>query len=152
MGIRPASIMPGQFVSSVSVEGNSVRPGRAVSGMKQLLLFERGHWCSACRRHMTLVSDQTEEFDRRGIQVAAIVHESTLDASERSYTFPVIADPDMQIASTFEMVHVDEFGKETIRPAAILIDEMGKVLFSYVGDDSRDRPTLAALFLAFDSL
>ncbi len=101
---------------------------------------------------MALVSEQISEFDRLGIKVVAIVHESALDAGLRPYDFPVIADPELQIAAAFEMVHVDEYGKQTIRPAVIVVNDAGKVLFSYAGDDSRDRPTLPALLLALESI
>jgi peroxiredoxin len=68
------------------------------------------------------------------------------------YPFPVIADPDLSIAKSFSLVGVDEFGKTTIRPATVVVDYQGTIVFSYVGDDSRDRPTIPALLLALDNL
>jgi peroxiredoxin len=117
-----------------------------------MLLFERGHWCSACRRHLALIADDEAEFARRHIDIIAITHEPAVDLEGRIYPFPVIADPDLGIATSFDLVGVDEFGKTTIRPATIVVDEHGGIVFSYVGDDSRDRPTIPALLLALDSL
>ena len=119
---------------------------------RQLLLFERGHWCSSCRRHLALIADDQPEFARRNIDVVAITHEQASELMGRIYPFPVIADPDLSVATDFDLVGLDEFGKTTIRPATVVVDEHGKIGFSYVGDDSRDRPTIAALLLALDNL
>jgi peroxiredoxin len=117
-----------------------------------LVLFERGHWCAACRRHLALVSERADEILALGIQTIAITHEQGFNLVERTYPFPVMADPDLKLARAFGLVHTDEFGAITVRPSALLVDKQGKVLFSYVGDDSRDRPTVAAMLLALESL
>ena len=132
--------------------GQKLALGRAAIGRSQMLLFERGHWCASCRRHLGLMTEQIAEFTSRDIDVVAITHEPASDLDGRMYPFPVIADPHLELAADFDVIGVDEFGKRTIRPATILVDDRGTIRFSYVGDDSRDRPTIPALLLALDNL
>jgi len=98
------------------------------------------------------MTEQMAEFTSRDIDVVAITHEPEIDLDLRTYPFPVVADQHLELATEFDLVGVDEFGKRTIRPATILVDDHGTIRFSYVGDDSRDRPTIPALLLALDNL
>jgi peroxiredoxin len=82
----------------------------------------------------------------------AITHESAGELQDRIYPFPVVPDSELSIATSFDLVGIDEFGKTTIRPATVVVDYQGTIVFSYVGDDSRDRPTIPALLLALDNL
>jgi peroxiredoxin len=154
MGVRPASLMPGQFspATQVNVGPDVVKIGMAESQQLQMVLFERGHWCSACRRHLALIADQADEFGQRGVALLAVTHEGASDLMGRVYPFPTIPDPDLAIAMRYDLVGDDEFGKRTIRPATLVVDVAGIIKFSYVGDDSRDRPTVPALLLALDTL
>jgi peroxiredoxin len=154
VGIRPDSLLPGATIRPAVVEHGDERLvlGQAMADRHQLLLFERGHWCSSCRRHLALIADDQAEFARRNIDIVAISHEPPRDLMGRIYPFRVIADPDLSIAASFDLVGVDEFGKTTIRPASIVVDDRSTIVFSYVGDDSRDRPTIPALLLALDNL
>ena len=154
MGTRPASLQTGLAIRAAVIDsgGQKLALGQAATGRLQMLLFERGHWCSSCRRHLGLINGQIAEFTTRAIDVVAITHEPASDLSSRIYSFPIIADPNLELAADFDVVGDDEFGKRTIRPATILVDEHGTIRFSYVGDDSRDRPTIPALLLALDNL
>ena len=147
MGVRPAALLPGNGLSPTEVEhaDGSVALGTAQPGRRQMLLFERGHWCASCRRHLALIAESNREFVDRRIDIVAITHESANETATRLYPFPLVADPELRLARHFDLVGIDEFGTTTIRPATI-------VAFSYVGDDSRDRPTIPALLLAIDNL
>ena len=136
----------------VQHSGQKLALGRAATGRYQMILFERGHWCSSCRRQLGLISEHFEAFDAREIDTVAVTHEPWSDLDGRVYPFPVIADPNLELAGDHDLVGIDEHGKKTIRPATILVDGQGIIRFSYVGDDSRDRPTIPALLLALDNL
>ena len=99
-----------------------------------------------------LIAEHIGEFAARNIDIVAVTHEPASDLNGRIYPFPISPDPNLELAAEFDLVGIDEFGKRTIRPATILIDESGLIRFSYVGDDSRDRPTIPALLLALDHL
>ena len=154
VGHRPESLEPGRTLTPESVEQSdrAATLGAAVPGRLQLLLFERGHWCAACRRHLALISDEYDAFAERKIDIVAVTHESVDAISDRNYSFPLFADPFLELAARFDLTGIDEFGVLTIRPSTIIVQDSGEIVFSYVGDDSRDRPTIPALLLAIDNL
>lgn len=146
MGVRPQHLMPGQPVNLAGLDW------LCDAGTAQLLFFERGHWCAACRRHLTQLADHWDAFEALPTDIHAITHEPLAETLGHGYPFPLIADPDLVLAVRFGLVHIDEYGMTTVRPAVILIDESATIRFSYVGDDSRDRPTVPALLLALNSI
>jgi peroxiredoxin len=154
VGHRPESLEPGRTLTPESVEQSdrAATLGAAAPGRLQLLLFERGHWCAACRRHLALISDGYDAFSERKIDIVAVTHESVDAMSDRIYSFPLFADPLLELAARFDLTGIDEFGVPTIRPSTIIARHSGEIVFSYVGDDSRDRPTIPALLLAIDNL
>lgn len=141
-------------MSPVVVQGNDREDilGIAAPGRLQMLLFERGHWCTSCRRRLALIAESYGAFSSRGVDLLAITHEQADAISGRIYPFPVLVDPEMETAGHFDLIGIDEFGVRTIRPATVVVRDTGEVAFSYVGDDSRDRPTIPALLLAIDRL
>ena len=154
MGMRPRSLEPGNVLTPLVVRQGATAAslGSSGPGRFQMLMFERGHWCSSCRRRLALIMESFDEFVRRRIDVVAVTHEAADVLRDRVYPFAVIADPELEIAARFEVEGVDEFGARTIRPSTILVRDTGEIAFSYVGDDSRDRPTIPALLLALDNL
>jgi peroxiredoxin len=154
VGTRPDSLLPGETLplTSLVIAGEQYTIGMPSRKAKQLVLFERGHWCVSCRRHLALIADSAGEFAARGIEILAITHEDEVDLLGRDHRFPVHADSNLDLAEQYGLDGTDEFDKRTIRPAAILVDQDGTIRFSYVGDDSRDRPTIPALLLAIDNL
>jgi peroxiredoxin len=154
VGLRPESLEPGRTLTPESVEQSdlSAMLGAAEPGRLQMLLFQRGHWCAACRRHLALISDEYDAFSERKIDIVAVTHESVDAMSDRFYSFPIFADPLLELAARFDLTGNDEFGVRTIRPSTIIVRQTGEIVFSYVGDDSRDRPTIPALLLAIDNI
>lgn len=150
MGVRPPHLVPGEKLSPGLVR-DQFGQGK-VQDCAALIFFERGHWCSACRRHLTQITEHWAEIEALPVEVVVITHEPAADIAMKTYPFPVLADPDLVRANAFGLVHQDEYGMETVRPSVLLLDVAGTVLFSYVGDDSRDRPTVPAMLLALNSI
>jgi peroxiredoxin len=150
MGIRPPHLNPGQLSPIASYDSTDFggELGRAEPGTVRLLVFERGHWCDACRRHLSQLAAALDRIEAFGADLVVVTHESAHQIG--IHQFPVIADPDLTIGTAFGICGADEFGKFTLRPTTLLIDENGRILFSYVGGDSRDRPTVAELLLILD--
>ena len=150
MGVRPHHLNPGQ--PSPTASGDSAdfdgELGRADPGTVRLLVFERGHWCDACRRHLSQLATALDRIEAFGAELVVVTHESAHQIG--IHPFPVIADPDLTIGAAFGVCGDDEYGKFTLRPTTLLIDAGDRILFSYVGDDSRDRPTVAELLLVLE--
>ncbi|MDQ2682397.1 MAG: redoxin domain-containing protein [Chloroflexota bacterium] len=148
MGIRPAGLQPGASIDLTRF----VPEAHAGQGGRTLLFFERGHWCAECVRHLQDLAAAEANLRRFADRIMIVTHEPVAHAQRGSYPFPIVPDPDLELTGPLDLVHFDEFGKRTIRPSSLLLDERGIVLFSYVGDDSRDRPTVAALLHGLESL
>lgn len=150
MGVRPPHLETG-----ASIDPELIRNQFEVHSelrRSALIFFERGHWCSACRKHLVQICEHWSEFASLPVDVVVITHEAAGDVTFKEYPFLLVADPDLVRAEAFGLVHQDEYGMQTVRPSTILVDSAGTVLFSYVGDDSRDRPTVPALLLALQSI
>jgi peroxiredoxin len=158
MGVRPAGLESGKRLAAARLPGvpTEVTVGDPASGSMQLVLFERGHWCPACRRHLRQVGAAIDEFRERQVEVVAVTHES-LDELRRATLgnhapFAIGVDSDLSLGDSLGLAGIDEYGKWTIRPAAIIVRSGGEIAFSYVGDDSIDRLSVPALLLALDRL
>jgi peroxiredoxin len=158
MGVRPAALEAGEVLAVVSLAGvpNDVTIGDPVVGSMQLVLFERGHWCPACRRHLHQVAEAHDQFGKRSVEVVAVTHERLDDlrhaALPDTYPYAIGVDPDLTLSGSLGLTAHDEHGKWTIRPAAIVVRPGGEIAFSYAGDDSIDRLSVPALLLAIDRL
>jgi peroxiredoxin len=80
-----------------------------------------------------------------GVDLIVVTHEMAVNVQEHPY--PVRVDPALEIGTEFGIVDQDEAGYITLRPTTLIIDDAGRILFSYVGDDSTDRPTAAEIEL-----
>ena len=69
-----------------------------------------------------------------------------------NYPFSIGADDDLAASEALGIVGIDEYGKRTIRPTALILRPGGEIAFSYVGDDSIDRLSVPALLLAIDRI
>ncbi len=147
MGTRPAGLVAGERIDL----GLFRDVGLELRGERSLLFFERGHWCPVCVRHLGELAASAAALRDVAPRIAVVTHE-TAPPVGAAYPFPVVPDPNLLLAVSLDLVHIDEFGKRTIRPGTLLLDRDGTILYSYVGDDSRDRPTINALLLGFSSL
>lgn len=158
MGFRPSILEPGGLFPSVTLDGSAaeVVVGDPDDGFMQLVLFERGHWCVTCRRHLSQIAAAIDEFRRRNVEVVAVTDESLDDLRASTlrerYSFPLGVDVELTVSEQLGLAGIDEYGKYTIRPAAIVVRAGGLIAFSYVGDDSIDRLSVPALLLAIDRL
>ena len=55
--------------------------------------------------------------------------------------YPMFGDPDHAVASAYDVY--DILGDRLAVPAVFVIDSDGHIVWSYIGQDSQDRPTAA---------
>jgi peroxiredoxin len=53
--------------------------------------------------------------------------------------FPMLSDAEHQVADAYEVYNL--LGDGYAAPATFIIDQSGKIVWSYVGRDAADRPT-----------
>jgi len=87
-------------------------------------------------------------------ETAAATQAATAGA-DAPYPFAVLSDPALTVIDRYGVADPeerDEAGGRIARPAVILLDRMGVVRFAHVGEHARDRPTVAALLLALETI
>lgn len=144
MGKRPTHLEPDQ----ISPRWGDL--GIAVSGRIQVLVFERGHWCGVCLRHLAGLDAAAERIAGRDADLVVVTHEMAIN--RRPHPYRVDVDPALEIGAVFGIVDADENGYITLRPTTLVINDTGRILFSFVGDDSTDRPTAAEIELVLDEI
>ena len=117
------------------------------------LVFYRGDWCPYCNGQLASYARKYVEFERRGIQPAAI----SVDPPRRNarmvgklrLTFPVLSDPKGEVARAYDLWNG---GENLAIPAVVVVDRSGEVSYVYAGQDPADRPTDEEVFSALDAL
>ncbi len=67
--------------------------------------------------------------------------------------YVVLGDPDLVTIDRYGVRHVDEpKGRTIARPSVFVLDRGGIVRYFHVGEHERDRPAVAALILALESI
>jgi len=57
--------------------------------------------------------------------------------------FPILADPQHQAASAWGVYNL--LNDNTATPSVFVIDEQGRVFWSYIGKDANDRPSASQI-------
>jgi peroxiredoxin Q/BCP len=146
---RPAPdvVLP---ATSGGVERLSDRRGRSVA-----LIFYRGHWCPACRRHLAQLRNAYASISRLGADILAVSTESpdAPQASDHAQTlpFPLLSDDQGRLVRSLGLAVFDDDRERWIaRPATVLIDRLGIIRFAHIGEHPRDRPALGSILLALE--
>jgi len=129
-----------------------------------LLLFQRDHYCTNCRKQVQAIRDQYPAFEERGVEVVSIVPEPVEKVREwqDSYElpFPLCADPDAEVSAEYDQpVRFGVLGKLSDffgrMPKAVLLDCRGEepgTAFSHEGSSTWDRPEVEELLGTIDEL
>jgi peroxiredoxin len=139
-----------------------------------LVIFYRGGWCPFCNLQLHEFSEAKGEFERRGVQIAAIsVDQPSAEAKTQArhgVPFLMLSDSRLDAHRAFRVVHVpgDEersklagYGIDLAAysgqmhgsfavPALFLIDRGGAVRFAHVDDDYKTRPSAAQMLAVVD--
>lgn len=71
------------------------------------------------------------------------------------YPFPVLPDPTLSVVDRYGLIdpqETDAVGRRLSRPALFLLDRAGVVRYAHVGEHARDRPAVAAILLALETM
>ena len=126
-----------------------------------LLLFQRDHYCTNCRKQVQTVADRYEEFTRRNTEVVSIVPEppEKVRQWQDSYDlpYPLVADPETEAGDAYDQPvrfgflgsWSDFLGRQ---PEAVLVDlrEEPEIVWQYRGKTTFDRPSVDDLLSAID--
>jgi alkyl hydroperoxide reductase subunit AhpC len=113
-----------------------------------------------CTTELGAVARIKDEFDRRGVKVAALSvdpidshHGWIQDINETQNTtvnFPIIADPDRKVSDLYDMIHPNASDTFTVRSVFIVgPDKKVKLIFTYPASTGRN---FAEILRVIDSL
>ena len=110
-----------------------------------LLVFYRGGWCPFCVSHLDDIQSLFPVLDQHGVQLLAISPEDAEASAKLAKKF----EQPYRFVSDSELVITDAYGirrdEELPHPAVFLIDREGKIVWYYVGEDYKQRPSSSQL-------
>ncbi|MFC6997682.1 peroxiredoxin [Rufibacter roseus] len=113
-----------------------------------------------CTTELGAVAKIKDEFDRRGVKVAALSvdpidsHHGWIqdinETQETNVNFPIIADPDRKVSDLYDMIHPNASDTFTVRSVFIIgPDKKVKLIFTYPASTGRN---FAEIIRVIDSL
>lgn len=92
--------------------------------------------------------NEYQAFQDVGAEVVAlaVASASTVDANVRrgiEPPYPLLGDPDHKAAEAFNVYNL--LGNGLAAPSVFIIDTDGAIVWSYVGESSRDRPATSTI-------
>lgn len=110
-----------------------------------MLVFYRGQWCPFCIGHFEDIQSLFPQLPEFNTRLLAISPDDTEDLQKMAGRFDVpytfLSDKDLSVAASYG-IRKDE---SLPHPAVILIDKGGDVVWFYVGENYRQRPSAAQI-------
>jgi peroxiredoxin len=117
------------------------------------LVFYRGDWCPYCNGQLAAYARKYGEFERRGVQPAAISVDPPVNnarmVGKLRLPFPLLSDPRGEVARAYGLWNERE---NVAVPAVVVVDRSGRVTYMHAGSDFADRPPDGEVFAALKSL
>ena len=157
------------------IAGKPVDVNAVFAKKPTLLIFYRGSWCPYCNTHLGELKTIEDELTKLGYQVVAVSPDLPKNlkksVKQNDLSYQLISDSKAEIAQklglafkvdqeTFEMlqgydIDIEKASGETHRilpvPAAILLDQSGKVEFTFFSPDYKVRINKHVLLAAAKS-
>ena len=113
--------------------------------------FFRGNWWSHCKKHLHLLTENLNEFEKRNVKLLSIASDSERllknFKEENNFTIDFISDRGAKIAKDFDVYWFAPGGGGTLPikqavPSKFLINKNREIVWSYIGRDKTDRPSI----------
>lgn len=167
-------MVPGQPVGvpAVEFELENVGPGPDPLSLSQLaaefdvvvLMLQRDHYCTNCRKQVRTVADRYSEFEQRNVQVVSVVPEerALVQSWQDSYDlpYPLLADPEATVGDAYNQpVRFGFLGSLSDfvgrMPAIVIIDcrsDRPRIAWTDTGRSTFDRPSVDDVLAAVDTI
>ncbi len=91
--------------------------------------------------------DHYQDFQARNAEILALaVHDQSVAETVVRVTeapFPVLADPDHAVAEAYGVYNL--LGDGIATPAVFIVDTAGQIVWSYMGQNAADRPSVQTI-------
>ena len=147
LAIKVGAAAPGFTLTDAN--GNTVTLSDYQGESNVMLLFFRGHWCPFCMAQLDDLQALFPELASYNVQLLGISPDSTEKAQgiaeqfDQPYVF--LSDSDLKVAAAYGV----KTQKDMPHPSVILINKQGEVVWYYVGEDYKRRPSASQLRKVF---
>ncbi|HTM20001.1 MAG TPA: peroxiredoxin-like family protein [Kofleriaceae bacterium] len=115
-----------------------------------VLVFSRGHWCPFCIRQLTEFAQNNKKVEEMGAKIVAITSDpedppkirEKIKAKGVDVGFTIYSDPDLAAIKAYDVL---DAGNNIAKPATVIVDQSGKVVFRYAGDNAADTVLIAVV-------
>lgn len=129
-----------------------------------VLLFQRDHYCTNCRKQVQQVAERIGEFHERDAEAVSIVPEPVerVESWQESYDlpYPLLADPDVEAGEAYDQPvrfgflgrFSDFFGR---MPEIAIVDRREaepEIAYVHKGSSTFDRPDIDEILAELDAL
>lgn len=149
-----------QKLQFVDTRGTPVAISDYLHKKNLLIVFTRGfsgRICPYCTTQTSRLISNYDEFQKRDAEVLLVYPGSAEQlpnfkkaglavANKKEIRFPILLDQDL--AATREL----DIAAQLAYPSTFILDKLGNVKLSYVGQDPSDRPSIQALLEHLDQL
>jgi len=127
-----------------STTGETVSLSETLESGPTVVIINRGYWCSFCAEQLATISRVYEDLRfNDGVDVLPVVTSEFHEVSEMrdrfDYRFPLLADPEGEVAQRYSGTEETSHSGTTGIAALYVVDEDGEVRYEQVADDISDR-------------
>jgi len=164
MSSRPTLDLPDVELANVGPGPDPCSlPALAADHDALLVVLQRDHHCTYCRKQVQQVAERYDEFAERGVEVVSVVPEERDLVAEwqaaYDLPYPLLADPDATLGSALDQpVRFGPLGRFSDflgrMPEALVFDCRDEPRLAWVhrGSSTFDRPSVDDLLAAVDDL
>jgi peroxiredoxin Q/BCP len=126
--------------------GRTMRLGDVKSGWYLMLVFYRGHWCTACLNQLLDLKRDYDQFTAQKTALACISVDSPETSTEFNnswrFPFPLLSDPSLEVIDAYGARHPEGHeGKDISKPLIVIVAPNKRIVFKYLGHSPVDRPS-----------
>lgn len=172
-GLHVGDMAP--YFKAHDLDGNLFDSKETLKENDIILIFYRGHWCSACDMYLSNISDSLNLLAEKGAVVVAITPETPKNAlktvENTGVNFIILSDHNDEIMEGFDVVFkvnenyqkkidnkqgqgIEDINAQDVAklpvPATYVIHRDGKIGFKHFDFDYNNRATVASLISYLD--
>ncbi len=145
--IKPGGLQAGDKAADFSLmdaTGHPMKLSDVQPGSYLVLIFYRGHWCTACLNQLLNLKKDLPQFTALHATLAAVstdsVENSAAFNNQWRFPFPLLSDTQLQLIDAYGARNPKGHDKKDIsHPAVVIIDPQKIVRYKHVGKDALDR-------------
>lgn len=157
-GLPTGSTAP--LIDTKDINGNSLNLKKLLGEYNGVLIdFFRGNWWKHWKEHLSLLTKHIEEFERKNVKLLSIANDSprllAKFKEENNFKIDLIADRGAKIAKDYDVYWFAPGGTGKMKvkqaiPSKFLINGNGEIVWTYIGEDKTDRPSIEMMMDAID--